>query len=86
MLLKLKFLCNAATLDIVNNCTDILIFKPEEMLGIVGIRSLDYYKIKLLQQNLSKCYGFERADTLCEHFNKFIKALKREREQKEPEE
>ena len=88
MLLKLKFKCNEAMLDIVNNGTDTIIFKPEEMLGIVDLRSIGYYKIKqgILQQNLSKYYRFESADTLCEHFNKFINKLKKEREQKEPEE
>ena len=35
MLLKLKFMCNAATLDIVNNGPDTIIFKPEEILGIL---------------------------------------------------
>ena len=85
MLSKLKFMCNAAILDIVNNGTDTIIFKPEEMLGLVDLRSLGYYKIKqgILQQNLSKYYRFERADTLCEHFNKFINTFKKEREQKE---
>ena len=88
MLLKLKFMHNAAILDIVNNGTETIIFKTEEMLGIVDLRSLGYYKIKqgILQQNLSKYYRFERADTLCEHFNKFINTLKKEREQKEWEE
>ena len=88
MLIKLKFTCNAAILDIVNNGTVTKIFKPEEMLGIVDLRSLGYYKIKqgILQQNLSKYYRFGRAATLCEHFNKFINTLKKEREQKEPEE
>ena len=64
---------------------DTIIFKPEEMLGIIDLRSLGYYKIKqgTLQQNLSKYYRFERADTLCEHFSKFINTLKKEREQKE---
>ena len=54
MLLKLKFMCNAAILDILNNGTDTMIFKLEEMLGIVDFRSLGYYKIKQgkLQQNL----------------------------------
>ena len=85
MMLKLKFMCNAATLDIVHSGTDTIIFKPEERLGILDLRSLDYYKIKqgILQQNLSKYYKFERADILCEHFNKFINTLKKEREQKE---
>ena len=88
MLLKLKFMHNAAMLDIVNNGTDTIIFKPEEMLGKVDLRPLGYYKIKqgILQQNLSKHYRFERADTLCEYFNKFINILKGEREQKESEE
>ena len=84
MLIKLKFTCNAAISDIVNNGTETIIFKPEEMLGIVGLRSLGYYKIKqgILQQNLSKYYMFERADTLCEYFNKFINTLKKERKRK----
>ena len=35
MLIKLKFTHNAAVLDIVNNGTETIIFKPEEMIGIV---------------------------------------------------
>ena len=44
---------------------------------------MGYYKIKqgILQQNVSKYYKFKRADTLCEHFNKFINTVKKEREQ-----
>ena len=55
------------------------------MLGIIDLRSLCYYKIKqgTLQQNLSKYYRFERADTLCEQFDKFINVLKKERQQEE---
>ena len=85
MLLKLKFICNAAMLDTVNNGPDIIIFKPEKMSGILDLRSLGYYKIKKgkWQQNLSKYYKFRRADTLCKHFNKFINTLKKETEQKE---
>ena len=56
MLLKLKFMHNTATLHIVNNGPDTIIFKLEEMLGILDLRSLGYYKIKqgILQQKLSK--------------------------------
>ena len=52
MLIKLKFTCNTAILDIVNNGTETIIFKPEEMIGIVDLRLLGYYKIKqgILQQ------------------------------------
>ena len=46
MLLKLKFMCNVTTLDVVNNGTDTIIFKPEEILGILDLRSLGYNKIK----------------------------------------
>ena len=52
MLLKLKFMHNAGMLDIANNGPDTIMFKPEEMLGILDLRSLGYYKIKqgILQQ------------------------------------
>ena len=85
MLLKLKFIHNAAILDIVNNGTDTIIFKTEEMLGIGDLRSLGYYKIKqgILQQNLSKYYQFERPNTLFEHFNKIINTLKRKENRKD---
>ena len=88
MLIKLKFTCNAAILDIVINGMETIIFKPEETIGIVDLRSLGYYKIKqsILQQNVSKYYRYERAKTLCKYFNKFINMLKKEREQIEPEE
>ena len=41
---------------------DTLIFKPEEMLGILDLTSLGYYKIKqgILQQNLSKYYKLQK--------------------------
>ena len=60
MLIKLKFTHHAVILDIVNNGTETMSFGPEEMIGIVDLRSLGYYKIKqgILQQNLSKYYTF----------------------------
>ena len=87
LLIKLKFMCNKAILDIVNKGKDTMIFRPEEMIGIIDLRSLGYYKIKqgILQQNLSKYYRFEKAEKLCEYFNKFVNTLKKEREQRLPE-
>ena len=87
LLIKLKFTCNTAILDIANNGTETMIFKPEEMLGIVDLRSIGHYKIKqgILQQNLSKYYRFERAEKLCEYFNSFVNTMKREGEQNLPE-
>ena len=83
MLIKLKFTCNTAMLDIVNKDTETIIFKPEDMIGIVDLRLLGYYKIKqgILQQIFSKYYRFERAETLCTYFNKFINTLKKDRKQ-----
>ena len=79
MLTELKLTCNAAILEIVNNGTETIIFKPEEMIGIVDLRSLGYYEIKqgIMQQNLSKYYRSEMADTLCEYFNKSVNTLKK---------
>ena len=70
-------------LDLANNGPDTIILKPEEILGILDLRSLGHYKIKhgLLQQNLCKYYRFEREDSVFRHFNKFINTLKKERDQ-----
>ena len=59
-----------------------MIFKPEEMIGIIDLRSLGYYKIKqgILQHKLSRYFKFERGEKLCEYFNKFMNTLKAERE------
>ena len=83
LLIKLKFMHNKAVLDIKNAGKDTMILNPKEMIGIVDIRSLGYYKIKqgILQQNLSKYYRFEEAGKLCEYFNKFVDTLKKDREQ-----
>ena len=69
-----------------NKEKDTMILKPEEMIGIIDLRSLGYYKIKqgILHQNLSRYYGFEKAVKLCECYNKFVNTLKKEREQKSP--
>ena len=81
LLIKLKFTCNKDVLDIVNKGKDIMIFKPEEMIGIIDLRSFGYYKIKQgkLQQNISRYYRFEKAEKLCKYFNMFVNTLKKER-------
>ena len=86
LLIKLQFTHNKAVLDIVNKGKDTMILKPKEMIGIIDLRLLGYYKIKqgILQQNLSKCYRFEKAEKLCEYFNDFGNTLKEERQQKSP--
>ena len=86
LLIKLKFTHNKAILEVVNKGKDTMIFRLEEMIGIIDLRSLGYYKIKqgILQQNLSRYYRFEKAEKLCEYFNKFVNTLQKEREQKSP--
>ena len=56
LLIKLKFTCNKAVLDIKNAGKDTMTLRLEEMIGIVDIGSLGYYKMKqgILQQNLSR--------------------------------
>ena len=60
--------------DILNKGKDTMILRPEEIIGIIDLRSLRYYKIKqeILQQNLSRYYRFEKAEKLCKYFNKFV--------------
>ena len=72
-----------ATLDVTNSSSETVIFALKEMLGILDLRLIGYYKIKqgVLQQNLIKYYRFESADVLCEQFNKFINTLKKEKGQ-----
>ena len=86
LLVKLKFMCNKAVLDVKNTGKETMFLKPKEMTGIVDMRSLGYYKIKqgIMQQNLSRYYRFEEATKLCEYFNKFVDTLKKEREQTTP--
>ena len=78
--MKLKFVRNCASLDITNNAQETVIFEPKQMLGILDLRSLGYYKIKqgVLQQNLSKCYHFESVERLCEEFNTIVNDRKEE--------
>ena len=87
LLIKLTFMCNKAILDIVNKGKDTMIFKLEEMIGVTDLRSLGYYKIKqgILQQNLRRYYRFEKAEKLCKYFSKFVNTLKKEREQRLPD-
>ena len=71
------------TQDVTNSSLETVTFDLKEMLGILDLRSVGYYKIKqgILQQNLSKYYKFESADILCNQFNRFINMLKQERKE-----
>ena len=71
-----------ATLDETNSSLETVIFDLEEMLGILELRSIGYYKIKqgIMQHNLNKYHRFESADILWEEFNKFINTFKKEKD------
>ena len=66
--LKLKFIRNRAMLKVTNNTHKKVTFNPEDVIGIVDLRSMRYYKLKqgVLQQNLSQYYHIESAETLCD--------------------
>ena len=55
-------------------------FNPTQMLGIIDLKSLGYYKIKqgVLQQNLSHIYHFESAHKVCDQFSRLIDMLRKE--------
>ena len=68
------------SLDVTNNTQETVIFDPKQILSILDLRSLSYYKIRqdILQQNLSKCYHFESAEKLCKEFNMLVNELKKD--------
>ena len=78
--MKLKFIRNKAMLKVTNSTHEMATFNPTEMLGIIDLRCLGYYKIKqgVLQQNLSNMCHFETVNTVCDQFNRLINTLKRE--------
>ena len=81
MVLKVKLVHNIAMLDMINNSNlETLILNPREVLGILDLRSLGYYKIKqgVIQQMLSRFYEFESVDEVCTQFNNLINTLRKE--------
>ena len=80
MVLKLRFVGNRASLDVINNTQEMVIIEPKQMLGILDLRSLGYYKTGqgVLIQILNKCYHFESAERLCEEFNTLVNELKKD--------
>ena len=81
--MKLKFIRNRATFKVTNSTQDTVTVDPKDILGIIDLRSLGYYKIKqgVLQQNLSCMYHFEVVNTVCDQFNRFLNTLRKEEEE-----
>ena len=78
--MKIKFIRNRAVFKVTNDTHETVTFDPTQMLGIIDLRSLGYYKIKqgFLQQNLSHIYHFESAHEDCDQCNKLINTLRKE--------
>ena len=80
LIMKIKFIRNRATFKVKNNMLETVTFDPTQMLGIIDLRSLGYYKIKqgVLQQNLNHMYHFESAHEVYDQFNRLINTLRKE--------
>ena len=78
--MKLKFIRNRAIFKVTNSMHEAVTFHLKEILGIIDLRLLGYYKIKqgVLQQNLSCMHHFESANEVCNQFNKLINTLRKE--------
>ena len=78
--LKLKFIRNRTMFKVTNSTQEKVTFKPEDIVGIVDLRSLGYYKIKqgVLHQNLSQYYDIESVETVCDQYNRLINTLREE--------
>ena len=85
IMIKLKFIRNKAMLKITNKTHETVTFSRTEMMGIVDLRSLGFYKIKqeVLQEHLGKHYHFELADDVCDQYNRFVNLMRKEEENSE---
>ena len=84
-MIKLKFIRNKAVLKITKKTDKTVTFGRTEMIGIVDLISLGFYKIKqeVLQEHLGRHYHFELADDICNQYNRFINLRRKEEENSE---
>ena len=84
-MIKMKFIINKAALKITNNTSETVTFDRTNMIRILDLRSLGYYKAKqdVLQKHLGRHYHFELAEDICAQFNRFVNLLKKEENPKE---
>ena len=84
-MIKLKFIQNKVVLRITNKTHKTVTFRRTEMMGILDLRSLGFYKIKqeVLQEYLGRHYHFELADNVCDQYNSFVNLMRKEEESSE---
>ena len=83
--IKLKFIRNKVVLKITNKAHKTVTFGWMEMIGVVDLRSLGFYKIKqeVIQEHLGRHYHFELADDICSQYNRFVNLMGKEEENSE---
>ena len=84
-MIKLKFIWNKAVLKITNKTHKTITFDRTDMMGVVDLRSLGFYKIKqeVLQEHLSRHYHFELADDVCDQYNRLVNLMRKKEEKSE---
>ena len=84
-MIKLKFIWNNAVLKIKNKTHETITFGKTDMMGVVDLRLLGFYKIKqeVLQEHLSRHYHFELADDVCDQYNRLVNLMRKEEENSE---
>ena len=84
-MIKLKFIWNRAVLKIKNKTHKTVTFGKTDMMGVVDLRLLGFYKIKqeVLQEHLSRHYHFELADDVCDQYNRLVNLMRKEEENSE---
>ena len=80
-MIKLKFIRNKAVLKITNKTHETVTFGWTEMIGVIDLRLLGFYKIKqdILQEHLGKHYHFELAGDICNQYNRFVNTYEKRR-------
>ena len=84
-MVKLKFIWNKVALKITNKMRKTITFDRTDMMGVIDLRSLGFYKIKqeVLQEHLSRHYHFELADDVCDQYNRLVNLMRKEEEKSE---
>ena len=84
-MIKLKFIWTKMVLKITNKMCKTITFDRTDMMGVVDLRSLGFYKIKqeVLQEHLSRHYHFELADDVCDQDKRLVNLMRKEEEKSE---
>ena len=84
-MIKLKFIQNKVVLKVTNKTHETIVFGRTEMMGVVDLRLLGFYKIKqeVLQEHSSRHYHFKLADDVCNQYNRVVNLMRKDKEKSE---